>query len=414
MNIIKVVFSSLFGSGVTFLTQIYLAGQLEHADYGVYASLMAYSLIAVPLLTFGFEQYLYKFHINKGSSICYLKWYANISALVLSILALVVYLNYVSIEVAIFFVSQAWLLILLSFYQCAKNYTAFSITSAVIPLLRFGFIFAFFNIDNASIQTVLNSLFWSSILTAVYCSISCWQVAKALDLQRKESGLFLQGHLKLKDAFDYAFASISFAIYFQGSIIFISKLLSYEDVAIFSAAYLIVTTSYLLPSIIYQKYIIPILHYKMQNINQCKNTYVNLNFYSFMVGLVVAILVALLGGVIIDIFFNDTYNASIEILRYLSLAILIKYMSSSAAAFMMTNEYIKVKNKMMIISAFSNVALCWLLISHYGVTGAIISVIISELVIGLSYIIYCSRYVFKVSVFKSFNYNEKWEWRELK
>ncbi|MNQ94770.1 hypothetical protein D3C85_1103050 [compost metagenome] len=133
-----------------------------------------------------------------------------------------------------------------------------------------------------------------------------------------------------------------------------------------------------------------------------------------MVGLVVAILVALLSGVIIDIFFNDTYNASIEILRYLSLAILIKYISSSAAAFMMTNEYIKVKNKMMIISAFSNVALCWLLISHYGVTGAIISVIISELVIGLSYIIYCSRYVFKVSVFKSFNYNEKWEWRELK
>lgn len=414
MNIVKIIFSSLFGSGVTFLTQIYLADQLEHADYGVYASMMAYSLIAVPLLTFGFEQYLYKFYIDKGSSVYYLKWFANASFFTISILALAVYLNLISVEIAVFFVSQAWLLILLSLYQCAKNYTAFSITSAVIPLLRFGFIFTFLNVYNESIQSVFNGLYWSSILTATYCALSCLRLAVKLDSQRKKYGLSVHGNIVLKDAFDYAFASISFAIYFQGSVIFISKLLSYEEVAIFSAAYLIVTTSYLLPSIVFQKYIIPILHEKMQNVGLCKNIYINLNFFSMVTGLAVSIFIAIFSGVIINIFFNDTYNASVLILKFLSLAVFMKYVSASAAAFMLTNDHVKIKNKMMVFSAILNVVLCWALINLYGVTGAVISVIISELVIGLLYIFYCNRYIFKVSFLQSFYYDSKWEWRELK
>lgn len=102
-------------------------------------------------------------------------------------------------------------------------------------------------------------------------------------------------------------------------------------------------------------------------------------------GLLVAFVIWLVSPWAIPRLFGEAYKASVSLLNLLALCAPIVFMAHNAGAILETGNYMYHKVKLMGCIAFANILLNVVLIPIYGLIGAAVATVISNLILLLVY-----------------------------
>ncbi|MGE8588500.1 MAG: lipopolysaccharide biosynthesis protein [Alcaligenes sp.] len=183
----------------------------------------------------------------------------------------------------------------------------------------------------------------------------------------------------------FGLGNLFFLVYFQSSILFISHHLGPEATATFGVAVTILAALYLLPTTIYQKLMMPRLHrWAFQDRAAFRAAYRAGNKYMLLLGVAAAACTALLAQYLVPFVFGREYAQAAWVLMWLAPCIPMRFVATSAGAILSTGNLMRVKIRIMGLVAICNLVLNHLLISRFGMQGAIQAAIVTEaLLVGL-------------------------------
>lgn len=393
---IKSVFALLSGSVASsflaFLTQVMISRNLMPDELGSINSSISIALLLAPLVSMGCDGYLLKeYHKKKGAvnelnNVCI--WYYIISLVIL------VPVCFLMSDIKIFvlmMVSQALVNLLVAHLQVNSKYLRISFLLLIQNLLRF---FMFFCLilkealtyeDSIAVYSIVAILV---ILVCLYCLIKINENFEFLKLSRKS---FFSSVLEM---LPYGLTVFLHLIYFQSSLVLISWFLGNTDAGYYSVAFTIISSAYILPAVIYQKYLQPKVHrvYESGDYNQEYIFFKTGFFIIFPLALISSLFLYEFSGDIIFRLFGSKYDASIKYVELMVFCVFFRYLSSNAGVFLMTGNYVKVKNKYMTFCAVFNVSLNVAFIPLFGIYASIYISIFTEILLCFLFYRGCLKY----------------------
>lgn len=410
---------SLLGAGCAFLTQIILARQLGPSDFGIFAAALAMITLLAPLAGFGIAGYWLKVFGQEG-------WHATrwllgsfrftILSTLIVILLLVgwamlgphdVLTTTVLLVLTFYILGQLVVELVSGKLQLEERYLNLALWQFLPHFLRLLLVAVF-----AYATTLILNVHMVAYAYAVVALV-IFIVGSVLLLRMYQGKLSLKGHGAAEGpekqnkqdspgifqvavhSWPFGLAGIFYLIYFQSDIILLKYLSGAETAGIYNAAFLVMAAIYLLPSVIYQKFMLPKLHrWAHHDRERFYHTYRVGNV--FMLGLGVVAMLGLWGVVpwAIPMLFGVEYQGAILLLMILSLAAPIRFLATSVGATLVTQDHMKRKVKYMGTVAVLNIILNLSLIPIFGGVGAAIATVMSELALLIIYIISVRNNVF--------------------
>jgi len=157
---------------------------------------------------------------------------------------------------------------------------------------------------------------------------------------------------------------------------------------------------YLFPSVIYQKYLLPKIHrWANHDLPTLHRVYLKGNRLMAVIGLMAMAVVMMLGPYAIPLLFGAAFAPSAAPLLILAFAIPVRFVATSVGAMLVTQDNMRRKVRYMGAVAVINVILNLLLIPYYGVTGAAIATVLSEMLLLLIYWFSVRNFVFTKKLF---------------
>jgi O-antigen/teichoic acid export membrane protein len=408
MKIFKVL--SLWGSQILIVifnlgVQLFLARLFTQQDVGTYFSIVALLNITATIGQFGLNKYLLIIFTKYKNLTTKSKRNIVILFLSLNLLGLIVFFFFTSflyqnnflfaLLISPLFLNNTLMPVYTTLIQVRSKYVEISINKLIIPLIKVisitiaGFLFSSNLVILGLIIFLFSSIFAGYLLISIYKEVEIFFNKDVIP--NEESKKLESKWSTLKILFPYALLNLTFMIYTQGNTFFVGALSSEESAALFANAYLILNAIYIFPTIIYQKVL---AHNILSLIYQQKNAILSkiiINVRSLFIGLssVIMIVLYLLSEPIILILFGESYRESILIFQFLLLALPFRLLSISVGTFMSSDFFIKKRMYSEIFITIINILMNIILISHIGLYGAVIVVLITEflLVILLSYFI---------------------------
>lgn len=211
--------------------------------------------------------------------------------------------------------------------------------------------------------------------------------------------------VRLKDVFmqswPFALAGMFYLIYFQSDILLLGWMVGPEAAGIYNTAFAVMAAVYLLPGIIYQKFLLPKLHRWAEHDRvRFLGIYRFGNAANLLLGSVVAVLLFLLAPWVMPFVFGEAYRASGQLLTVLAVAVPGHYLATSVGAVLVTQNNMRRKVWLMGLSAVVNLLLNLLLIPGFGMYGAAWATVMSETVLVIAYLYATYRYVFGAAAFR--------------
>ena len=412
LNIIKNIsflwMGSILGAGLAFLTQVYIARILGPREFGAFSSSLIFINILVPLAGFGIPQFWLRVYGSEGKAA--VRWLRSSVQLgtICTIISLIIIILWSEIGnheadfkkiiylLTPFLVGQVALEYLTSKLQLEEKYISL-ITWQLLPHATRLILITTTSITmegNADIST-LGMIYAAT--GAVMLLIATLGIYGMRSHKFKPAGHHhylpsptTQATLKTAaiESAPFALAGIFHLIYFQGAIIFLKEILGSNEAGLYNAAFLIISGVYLFPSAIYQKYMLPKIH-RWANHNQelYLRSYKVGNIYMLTFGGIFLAITWLLSPSIINTLFGEDFKESIQILKYLSLCIPIRFLATSVGSLLVTHAHMQNKVKIMFATALTNIALNLALIPEFGIKGALWATIICESMLLLGYYI---------------------------
>lgn len=188
----------------------------------------------------------------------------------------------------------------------------------------------------------------------------------------------------IRQSLPFALSGVLYIIYFQSDIILLNYLRSSEDAGLYNVAFTVMVAVYLLPNIVYQKFLLPKLY---RWVNHDKKQFFKVfrigNIVMTVSGLLVMMLVFWLMPLVIPFLFGEEYRNVIPILDILVFCIPVRFIASSVVSVLVTADNIKRKVRCMAAVAMINVMLNVILIPILGVEGAAMTTVVSEILLLL-------------------------------
>lgn len=408
---------SIAGAGCAFITQVILARELGPASFGVFAAVLSMIMLVTPLAGFGVGSFWLKAFGQEGWAAQ--RWFHK---------------SFLFISLTTFFVIialMAWaflgphdslttfLITVMTFYllgqlvvdlvsaklQLEESYLRLAIWQFLPHLLRLLIIVFFAYI--VTTQLTLNiAVYAYALISLCVFGLGAWLLS-----QLYIGKLRLKGHgdkskspdyqiksVKLRDiasqSWPFGFAGIFYLIYFQSAVILLKYLVGDEAAGIYNVAIIILVAVYMLPSVIYQKFLLPKMHRWSNNDRKMFYQVFRVgNWGMLILGVVAMILIWLFAPFGIKSLFGAEYQGAIMPLMILAFAVPLRFVSTSVGAVLVTQEHMQKKVCYMGIVALINVIFCLILIPVYGVIGAAIATTISDIVLLLFYFL-GSKHVF--------------------
>lgn len=397
-----------------FLSQIFLAKTLGPESYGSFAAAYAVVATIAPLAGFGVYRFLLRAFGEEGWEA--IRWvpsaikFAGIStaAVIFALISSIWFFNFhtltgkLTMLLAPFVAGQIAFELASSKFQLEERFQVLSLWQVIPSFSRFSLVVAAYYL--------LGPVFTADF--AAYCYIAVALVLVTVGVIQV-NGLVngkiqLVGHSKgestqchfafpmpstidvAKQSWAFGADGLFFLIYLQSGLIILERTSGAASTAIYSVALAVVMATYLLPGVIYQKFLLARLHRwaysdqgklaKMHKLGQ---------LVMLALGVVSLALIWLLASPIIHYILGDGYKRSVEVLRVLSFCVPLRFLSSSSGAVMSTGRLINKKIMVLGIAATINVVLCVLLSYRYGVLGAAWSAVFAELIvlIGLALLV---------------------------
>lgn len=372
------------------LIQIILAHNYSTKDTGVYFSIFALTNILISIGLFGINKY-YIYIKSKDNIVPALHVNAIVKLFIItniiSIIILIVWGGLKFPEYIFFIISNALMAILTnviailtSFIQMKNKIATISIFQLIIPIIKAsGLIFGIYIIyhHNFNGYSLFVSIFSLILLYFFYMIYFREYKIEDISINKEHIKIFIE-------IIPYALLSILFTTYTQGNTFYIGILETPEKAAYFAIAYMFINTIFIFPIVLYQKILAHrILKLIYNNLSLFKENYVALQELVILASSFCMICIYIFSDFLIITLFGDKYYESIRILNLLLLIVPFRLITISIGTILSTNENIYKRIGAEFLICIINIVLNFLLIPVFGVNGAIISVIITEVVLSM-------------------------------
>ncbi len=197
------------------------------------------------------------------------------------------------------------------------------------------------------------------------------------------------------NSWPFALAGIFYFIYFQSDILLLKWLRGPESAGIYNIAFTIMLAVYLLPSAIYQKYLLPKQHRWAEH--DPKQFLAVFRFGCGVMltsGSIVMILLMLLAPWGVVFLFGEAFSEAGNILILLAICVPMRYLATSVGGALTTRDHMRTKVLYMGMAAGVNVVLNLILIPYFSYYGAAAATAASEATLVCVYLIAARRRVF--------------------
>jgi O-antigen/teichoic acid export membrane protein len=163
--------------------------------------------------------------------------------------------------------------------------------------------------------------------------------------------------------------------------IFIGNMIDEVNVGYYSAAYNLLMGATLVPLALTKVYFPNFIAYYKDDKKKAFNLFSKYNRYFIIYALFIGVFFYFLSSYIITIIYGDKFINSIEVLRYLSFALIVLVLNRlynyTLLAMKQNNYYFKIT----VIGMVINLTLNYILILKYGIIGAVYATIFTEFVV---------------------------------
>lgn len=413
-------FGSLLGAFCAFITQVILARTLGPTEYGAFASALSAASILVPVAGFGVAQLWLKIFGVEGHagvrwispSFDFIKF-----SVIFSIAAIITWAiigpntkatQYALVILSTYIIQQLYLELTSSKLQLEERYVLLSAIQIIPHGLRLILISAVILFT----PYAMDSLTTSIIYALVSLPIIIWGVREMSKL--KHGKLALKGHSTKQstfqtkkpsvkevaiDAFPFGMAATFHLIMFQINILIVGLINGPTQSASYAVAFSVMTAVYLVPNVIYQKFLLPKLHRWASHDRKKFLKVYNIGTKAMLtLGILAFASIISLAPWAIPILFGEEYKSSIVVLQVLAICAPIRFVASNAGSALLTQEHMKIKVYLMGISALTMITFSLLLIPKYEVIGAAVSTVLSDLLLLVLYYYFAQKKVVGKSI----------------
>ena len=409
---------SILGAGCAFLTQVLLARELGPAAFGVFAATLAMVMLVSPLASFGVGSFWLKAFGQEGwQAVRWLR--ASLKYTLLTTLLVLAALfswamfgphdaitRSLLIVLSVYLLGQIAVELVSAKLQLEERYLALALWQFLPHLLRLLLV--------AMLALVMVQ--WMTLHNVAYAyaliSVAVFLLGAFLMWRMYRGQLALKGHGTAKvgatlsgqstsmrqviaQSWPFGLAGVFYLIYFQSDIILLKYITGDEAAGSYNVAFVIMVAVYMLPSVIYQKFLLPKIH-RWANHDRAKfyQVYRQGNIVMLILGLLAMVAIWMLAPWGVVFLFGQNYQEAVRLLVILAVSAPVLFVASSVGATLVTQEHMKSKVKCMGVVAGVNIVLNILLIPHYGAFGAAVATIISNVALLVIYYFYAEKLVF--------------------
>ena len=284
VGIYPLFFSGALSSALFFCSQLLLARNLTPAGFGLFSTAFVSLTILAPLAVFGIQHvWIKKLSVEKEKG---KRWV--LPGLRLALLNLIICLillvtwsflgphesnfKWILLGLSPLILSHISMELVSARFQAEERYSAMAIWQSLPNALRFFAIFllVFFTVDKLDIYSLvlvysLIALVLSSVsvkfLKELLKGSSFYSSRKEVILHNVSSPPELIRSIKvLKEAWPFGLAAVFYLIYLQSDLIFLKYMVDDESAGIYSVSFTFLLAIYLVPGIIFQKFLLPKFH----------------------------------------------------------------------------------------------------------------------------------------------------------
>lgn len=399
---------SLTGAALAFFTQVILAKGLGVAEFGRFSSALATVTLLAPLAGFGVAPlWLKEFGLEGWGA---LRWINASFKFILgsTVLVLILVFSWASLGVN----DENSKLIILILSACVLGQVGVELVSSKFQLEERYFTLACWqllpHLFRFSVSALLiwqfSDIFSIELAATVYSAVAIFflllSITPLFNLARGE--LTLKGHATVdgsatmncpnwasvaSNAWPFGFAAFAHLIYYQSDIILIKYMVGDEAAGHYNVAFIVISAVYLLPSVIYQKFLLPKIHrWAAHDKEKLHLIYRKGNLAMFAFGIIAMTGVWIFGELFITLLFGQGYIKAAAFLMILAFSIPMISVAFNAGAILTTNEHAKTKVKYMLIVAALNLALNLWAIPKWGAQGAAFTTVFSNFALLTLYI----------------------------
>lgn len=204
------------------------------------------------------------------------------------------------------------------------------------------------------------------------------------------------------EAWPFGLSTALHLIYFQIGVLIVERLAGNYSAALYGVAFTIVSAVYLLPTVIFQKLVIPKYHrWAAQDKIRLLAAFQLSAGIMFLTGLGLLALTSTLANTLINLFFGQAYTNGSKVLIILCIGIPFRLISTCCGAALVTREYSKKRLTCMGIVAFVSLGLSIPLTLKYGAIGTAAAAVTSEAILMILYLWIAANYVFGKNTFSN-------------
>lgn len=396
--------SSVAGAGLAFLTQVILARNLGVSDYGTFSSALAVVALMTPLAGFGIApMWLRIFGLEGHMGMRWIKPSLIFSAIstALAISLVIVWAFWVAHDVltrtllaimSTYVIGQAVSELVagklqleeryfkLAVWQFLPHVGRFSLIISVVYLCRPEIPVAYIAFSYATISIILVAFGVRSLIGMTAGGV---HLSRQQDYYRSSLEDAYIGVGKIfKTSWPFGVGAFAHLVYYQSDIIMVKYFVGDKAAGEYNVAFVVISAVYLLPSILYQKYLMPKIHrWSNYDLEKFYSLYKVGGRMMLLFGVCAMLSLWLLGGWAIEFLFGKSYLESAQLLEILAVSVPIIFLALNSGSVLVTQEHMIQKVKYMIFVAIVNFSLNLVCIPLWGAVGAAMTTVVSNIVL---------------------------------
>jgi O-antigen/teichoic acid export membrane protein len=418
-NISFISISAVLGAALTFLANFVFISQLDLSDFGILASSLVTINLYASFVGFGIGLFWLNIYGIEGFKAA--RWLLPtlrlvfiLACLAIALILLLYFFKANNVNKFILLLAP-WLLALVlndlaaAKLQLQKKFNLLSLW-LLFPHLSRIIVATYVACIGGGLIDITNGFFF---MAAVLILFALFQINQLLK-KNKEIGhriISIQAPSiidVLQKSWPFAASGFLYYIFFQTNILILYWIIGPDAAGIYYAAFMISVAIYIIPSAIFQKYLLPLQH-SWAHDNESKLLAVfRFSCGSMLLGgLCVAAIVMLASQASIFSIFGDEYFQTSKIIFILSIAIPFRFMSIGIGGLLSVKNLMTEKIKCMAFVAVINLILNFSLIPYFSYYGAAIATICSELILLALYLNAIQKKLFGSSTWMKWNISIK-------
>jgi len=373
---------------------IFLSRLLSLSDFGQYVYFIIISGYFSIFTDFGFNLSILNDvpkHPKKVKNFFYEILYSKTILVIISFLVIFVFFGtlnelYILILFIIGAIIQSYASLIINIFKAFNQFDK-ELSYILITNLTM-IIFIVIYKDNLSLYFLGYLLIVSRLLGFLYLiwmfykKFTAYEVIESLNLSIKV----------LKDNFKYAIHMIIGGLFLSIDIPIMKELLTYEDVAIYSAGMKLFVALVIIADVLNASFMPKLSEYIKKDQHFFEQLTKKLIFILFILGFLLANIVYWFGSNVILMLYGDNYSELYKLLPYFAVGLFIRYLSFAYGTLVTLADKQHIRAILMAIVFFVHVGLNLILQSYLGIVGAIIALCISFSILLFANMYFVYRY----------------------